>query len=62
MSRDPELVDEVLKLLRFERETWQLCLDELARENISAAGMRVLPRVGPTGGGDQPRGSMSIQG
>jgi len=62
MSRDPELVDEVLKLLRFERETWQLCLDELARENISAAGMRVLPRVGPTLGGDQPRGTMSIQG
>ena len=61
-TQDVALIDDVLKLLRFERETWKLCIDGLARENQSAAGMRTLPRVAPTNPGDSARGTMSIQG
>jgi flagellar protein FliS len=76
-TRDTAKVDEVIELLRFERETWRMCLDEisreLARENQTAAGMRVTPSVNPThampsaaapnaGQGGAPRGSLSISG
>ena len=51
-TRDTAKVDEVIELLRFERETWQMCLQELtrelARENQTAAGMRAVPSVNPT--------------
>jgi flagellar secretion chaperone FliS len=46
-TRETRLVDEVLSLLRFERETWQMCLEALARENASAAGMTTLPTERP---------------
>lgn len=46
-TRDTTLIDEVLSLLRFERETWQMCLEALARENKSAAGMTTLPTERP---------------
>lgn len=69
-TRDPALVDEVIKLLRFERETWAMCIDELARENQNASGMRITPSVNPTRGasvGQQgadgaPRSSLSLRG
>jgi flagellar protein FliS len=38
MKKDPVIVDEVLKLLRYERETWQLCLAKLAGETRTAGG------------------------
>ena len=47
-TRDVALVDEVIKLLRFERETWVMCMDEMSRENRSAAEMSSIPSVNPT--------------
>lgn len=39
-TRDLSTVDEVLERLRFERETWSMCMSELVRENHAASGMR----------------------
>ncbi len=62
-TRDVSGLDEVLKLLRFERDTWSMCIDELARENRDASRMQELPKgaaaAKPTGD-TKPR--MSISG
>ena len=60
-TRDVALVDEVIQLLRFERETWVMCMDEMTRENRSAAGMTTIPSVNPTqpSGAERPRISIS---
>ena len=60
-TRDVALIDEVVQLLRFERETWVMCMDEMTRENRSAAGMTSIPSVNPTqpATGDRPRISVS---
>lgn len=47
-TRDSAKVDEVIQLLRFERETWAMCMDEMSRENRSAAEMSSIPSVNPT--------------
>ncbi len=36
-ERDPKIAEEVLELLRYERETWQQLMDRLAQENASGA-------------------------
>ena len=46
-ERDPAIVDEVIKLLQFERETWLMLLDKLAKENAAASGMTRTPDLGP---------------
>ncbi len=46
-TRDTTMLDEVLRLLRFERDTWSMCIDELARENKDASRMQELPRGKP---------------
>ena len=61
-TRDGALVDEVLKLLRYERETWAMCIQEMARENQAASGMRSTPSVTPTPQGGTGRSSVSISG
>jgi flagellar secretion chaperone FliS len=49
MQRDSAMVDEVLKLLTYERETWSMLLDQLAAENRAAAKATELPSdVTPT--------------
>ncbi|MFM7261812.1 MAG: flagellar export chaperone FliS [bacterium] len=61
-SRDLALVAEVIERLRYERETWSMCLDELARENRSASGLQELPNAPRTQGGvgpDRPRVSIT---
>lgn len=60
-TRDTRLVDEVITLLRFERETWQMCLEALARENKSAATMTAIPGEKPPSG-EPSRTSISIRG
>lgn len=45
-SRDVALVDEVLSLLRFERETWAMALAEIARSNRESSAMREMPAAG----------------
>lgn len=73
MTRDTAQIDEVVRLLRFERETWQMCLDKLAQENRSAAeasgatmsavaapaAARVIPT---TTAGTRPQGGLSLRG
>lgn len=46
-TRDLATVDEVLKLLRYERETWSLCIDEMVRENRDASRMTETPAAAP---------------
>ncbi|HAW96816.1 MAG TPA: flagellar export chaperone FliS [Phycisphaerales bacterium] len=44
-----EIIDEVIELLRYERETWSLLVANLASENAEAATMENLPTVPPAG-------------
>ena len=62
-SRDLSSIDEVLKLLRFERDTWSMCIDELARENRDASRLQELPKstVGNATSGE-PKPRLSISG
>lgn len=46
LSRDAASLDEVLRLLRYERETWSMCMDELSRENHAAVSLQALPTTG----------------
>jgi flagellar protein FliS len=70
-AKDAALVDEVIELLRFERETWSMCMNELARENHAAAGMRggaigaasaAAPSKNPTTAGGLVGGRVSVSG
>jgi flagellar secretion chaperone FliS len=42
-ERDPSRIDEALQLLRYERETWALLLEKLARENKRAGTLDETP-------------------
>lgn len=42
-ERDPAIVDEVIKLLEFECETWRMLLDRLAEDESHAAGTAPAP-------------------
>ncbi len=64
IEKSETIVDEVLKLLRFERETWVLCMDELARENHAASGVTEMPPAAPvaaTTGAQPTRPRLSVQ-
>ncbi len=41
------IIDEVVELLRYERETWSLLVENLTSENTSAAAMEELPSTAP---------------
>ena len=45
LAKDLAGFDEVMKLLRFERETWALCLEELSHETRAASAMKELPKL-----------------
>jgi flagellar protein FliS len=47
MQRQPELVEEALNLLRFERETWGMLLERLADENRRANKLQTTPDCDP---------------
>ena len=47
-TREAASVDEVVRLLRYERETWALALAEIARSNRESSALRDLP---PASGG-----------
>ncbi len=55
-ERDPAIVQEVIKLLEFERETWLMLLEKLAGEKAAAGSMTNDP--------DQPApaGTVSFRG
>ncbi|MHC4427139.1 MAG: flagellar export chaperone FliS [Planctomycetota bacterium] len=68
-EKDPDIVEEVLKLLRYERETWAMLLERLAEENHSAGQLQDTPTAEPRGpnDGDGPEtgligGSVSVNG
>ena len=42
-QRNPATVDEVLRLLRYERDTWNMLLEQLARENAQAGTLDEAP-------------------
>ena len=63
MEKDIPTVDDVLRILRYERETWLLCMDALARENHAASALQETPTVSPMpqqGGEARPR--LAVQG
>lgn len=65
MTKDISAIDDVLRILRYERETWLLCIDALARENHAASSLRETPTAIPApapphGGETRPR--LAVQG
>lgn len=63
MEKNLAAIDDVLRILRYERETWVLCMDALARENHAAAGVRDIPAaLPPTRPGSEPRPSITVTG
>jgi flagellar protein FliS len=55
-KRDPARVAEVVKLLRYERETWAMLISQLADENAAAAGVQETPDAAPLIPTDAPDG------
>lgn len=53
-ERDPAIVDEVLNLLRYERETWSLLMEKLVAENAAASAMQSPGPGSSAGKTDQP--------
>jgi flagellar protein FliS len=47
-EQNPAMIDEVLDLLRYERETWRLLLEQLANENRAASRLDETPDSAPT--------------
>lgn len=56
-SQSVEIMDEVLQLLRFERETWSLLVKNLASENASAALISETPSAVPPHNAEKNRTS-----
>lgn len=69
-EKDVSKMDEVLELLRFERETWQMLRDKMARENTGAAHLSNTPpptndseaELKPTGTDALIGGTISLEG
>lgn len=62
-TRDISVVDDVLRILRYERETWVMCMDSLARENHAASVLQETPVALPQPSleaGNRP--SIAVQG
>lgn len=66
-NRDPALVAEVIELLRYERETWSMLLQQLAEENAAAGSLAAIPSAEPPGPSRSTEsalvgGSVSVKG
>lgn len=57
-QRDAGIVDEVLRLLEFERETWVMLMEQLAREAKGAA----QSAAAQAAAAPPPKQSISVQG
>ena len=68
MTKDLGAIEDVLRILRYERETWVLCMDALARENHSASNLTETPKALPAPVALPPKGDaesrprLAIQG
>lgn len=62
-EREPAVVDTVIELMRFERETWVLLMQKVAEERgeAPAAASNPLPEV-TTRAADGARQTLSVQG
>lgn len=54
VDHDTQAIDDALKILRFERETWVMLMDKIARESAEA--------VWTCAGGPGAEGSLSVEG
>ncbi|MHC4448357.1 MAG: flagellar export chaperone FliS [Planctomycetota bacterium] len=68
-ERDPALVDEVLGLLLYERETWSMVLERLVEENQAAKALTDTPEAEPAVPSSAPKpasdligGTVSVRG
>ncbi|MCZ6492650.1 MAG: flagellar export chaperone FliS [Planctomycetota bacterium] len=66
-ERSPAIAEEVLGILRYERETWSMLLERLAEENAAAGGLTETPRAQPpqpahASGSSLIGGSVSVKG
>ncbi|MEM1165592.1 MAG: flagellar export chaperone FliS [Planctomycetota bacterium] len=64
-ERSPEVVDKVIELMRFERETWVMLMEKVAKERDAeqAAPTNPLPEVTTRSvEGDTARPTLSVQG
>lgn len=61
-DRDPAIVEEVIGLLRYDRETWERCMGQMAQENRAASAMRTIPVVQPPAGMASARSRISVTG
>jgi flagellar protein FliS len=61
-ERDPAIVEEVIKLIQYERETWVMLIDKLADEVAAAGNTTTMPQLGPAqpGDDDTPRAPSRI--
>ncbi len=65
--KEPALVEDVIRLLQYERETWSMLVQKLADENAAARGMTETPQAMPPIPPASPAqglvgGSISLQG
>jgi flagellar protein FliS len=54
-QRSAEIVEEVIKLLEYERQTWSLLIEKLSEATTGR-------EQGPPAGPDEPGGSVSVEG
>ena len=59
-ERDPAIVEEVLNLLRYERETWSLLMEKMVKENAAASVLEGPPLGLPAG--ETPQASQPAEG
>ena len=61
-ERDPALVDEVLGLLLYERETWSMVLERLVEENQAAKALTDTPQAEPALPTSAPKAASGLIG
>jgi len=61
-QRDVAGIDQVIQLLQFERETWNMLLEQLAQENMAARAMTTTPDATPPLGTAAPIAAQELIG
>ena len=63
MDKQPEIVDEVISLLEYDRETWIMLMDRVAEEETDASVAQPAPAPEHAGlPADGPRPTISVEG
>lgn len=55
-------IDEVIGLMEYERETWLLLMEKLAKEKASAAEAVPAPMAAAAATGERPRSTLALKG